>query len=77
MWQTADLHHIDLALCRPKSTLDTFAAPKSAPNVGMGVFYEFRVRFWMFMVRQRQYKGGNVVGRAKLLILQKYVNRIC
>ena len=38
----------------------------------MGVCDEVRVRFWMFMVRQRQYKGGNVVGRAKLLILQKY-----
>ena len=74
MWQTADLHHIDFALCRPKSTLDT---SKVHPNVGMGVCDEVRVRFWMFMVRQRQYKGGNVVGIAKLLILQKYVNRIC
>ena len=38
IWRTADLHHIDLALCRPKtkSTLDAFAVPKSAPECWHG-----------------------------------------
>ena len=36
MWLMADLHHIDLALCRPKSTLDTFVAHKSAPECWHG-----------------------------------------